>query len=69
MPMPCRNWQHYEAKLILRMVCTAELHDVLSVDQADEEEAKRKVAKFRDESNKCAFPGIMSGAARHLVSN
>jgi hypothetical protein len=28
---------------------------VLSVDQADEEEAKRKVAKFRDESNKCAF--------------
>jgi hypothetical protein len=30
----------------------AELHDVLSVDQANEEEAKRKVAKFREESNK-----------------
>jgi hypothetical protein len=41
---------------------------VLSVDQADEEEAKRKVAKFRDESNKCAFPSTMSGAARHHVS-
>ena len=38
----------------------AELHDVLSVDQADEEDAKRKVAKFRDESNKCAFLGFQS---------
>lgn len=41
-------------EILIPLMAAAELHEVLSVDPANEEEAKQKVAKFRDQANKCA---------------